>query len=370
MRHVGRQCWKTLCLSTVLATAALLTVTTAVATAQTEDEATTLRVATKPLVPFVFLDEDAPRGYSIDVWDHIAAELDIETEWVRYDTVEEILEAVETGEADVAIAGISITAEREARLDFTHSYVDAGLQVYVTPTNSTPILSAVSSLFSWSGLLPILALIVLIIVVSHGVWLAERTHNPSFPTGYREGVREAVWWSTVNVITGGETVLEIRRTTSRILAVLWMLIGLLVMAYVTARITSVLTVNELQSNIEGIDDLAGRDVVSVEATAASAFLDDRGLGFSGATSLEGALDELDAGRAEAIVFDAPVLAYLAETDADVQLSPAGGVFRSDSYGIAVATGSPLREQLDEVVLGMNGDGSADEIYATWFGETR
>ncbi|MEZ4519079.1 MAG: transporter substrate-binding domain-containing protein [Chloroflexota bacterium] len=77
-------------------------------------------MATKPLEPFVYLNGDEPTGFSIDLWEEIASRLDLSYEWVAYDTVGEILNAVQDGSADVAIAGISMTKDREAVLDFTH----------------------------------------------------------------------------------------------------------------------------------------------------------------------------------------------------------------------------------------------------------
>ena len=41
-----------------------------------------LRVAVKPIEPFVIIESGSVRGYSIDVWDSIAAELGRDTEYV------------------------------------------------------------------------------------------------------------------------------------------------------------------------------------------------------------------------------------------------------------------------------------------------
>jgi polar amino acid transport system substrate-binding protein len=72
-----------------------------------------LRVATKPLEPFVVKKGDRWAGFSIDLWDAIARRLAVEYEWIEVTSVKEQLDAVQSGLADVAIAGISMTAERE-----------------------------------------------------------------------------------------------------------------------------------------------------------------------------------------------------------------------------------------------------------------
>jgi ABC-type amino acid transport substrate-binding protein len=81
-----------------------------------------LRVGVKPIVPFVFAEgADVPYGYSIDLWNALAERLGVETTFVVYETVPELLDAVRDRQVDVAIAGISITQEREASgLDFSY----------------------------------------------------------------------------------------------------------------------------------------------------------------------------------------------------------------------------------------------------------
>ena len=74
-----------------------------------------VRVGTKEIVPFVFLDDEVPYGFSIELWDRVTDDLGFQTEWVRYETVSEMLAAgLATGQIDMAIAGISITAIRTA----------------------------------------------------------------------------------------------------------------------------------------------------------------------------------------------------------------------------------------------------------------
>ena len=98
--------------------------------------------------PFVFTTGDTPTGYSVDVWAEVAGRLGLAYEWVEYETVGEILDAVQSGAADVAIAGISMTRDREAVVDFTHPYFDAGLQIMVPAGASFSFREVVSHFLS------------------------------------------------------------------------------------------------------------------------------------------------------------------------------------------------------------------------------
>src|SRR5438132_11275102 len=90
-----------------------------------------LRVAVKRIAPFVFKHETELSGFSIDLWNALAQSLKVETTWVEVTTVGDQLQAVKSGNADAAIAAISITRERENIVDFTQPYFDSGLKIMV-----------------------------------------------------------------------------------------------------------------------------------------------------------------------------------------------------------------------------------------------
>ena len=78
-----------------------------------QDQERPIRVVTKEIEPFVIKDQDRLTGFSIDLWKEMASFAGVQYEFVEVQTVTEQLDAVIEGEADVAIAAISMTAERE-----------------------------------------------------------------------------------------------------------------------------------------------------------------------------------------------------------------------------------------------------------------
>ncbi|MEZ5280341.1 MAG: transporter substrate-binding domain-containing protein [Acidimicrobiales bacterium] len=344
---------------------------------QTTDVAgTQVVVATKPLAPFVFVESDLAdgsglSGYSIDVWNELSTRLGLETTWLVEDTVGEILEDVRMERADAAIAGISMTAEREAFLDFAHPYFDSGLQVATQPVADQSALSSMLGLVT-SGPVLLLgaAMVVLTLIVAHLVWLTERRHNPEFPREYSKGISEALWWSTVSVITGGEAVKDIRRPLSRILAVFWMIVGFFLIAFITAQAASSLTVSELQNDIGGPEDLPGHSVVTVEGTVAESYLQSVNISASTVADVEAAMGAVAEGRFDAVVYDAPVLSYLIQTVYPGRVALAGSTFAPDPSGIALQTGSELREPINAALLEMFRDGTLEELNLKWLGVSR
>ena len=98
------------------------------ALAQARAEFAKIRIGIMRFEPFVFIDEDwRLSGFSVDLWNAIAAELGDEYEWVPADTVNELIGDVRSEKTDAAIAGISMTSQRESLIDFTYPYFESGL---------------------------------------------------------------------------------------------------------------------------------------------------------------------------------------------------------------------------------------------------
>ncbi len=332
----------------------------------TRAQAPELRVAIKPLVPFVIKQDDALTGFSIDLWREIAARNGWKYRLVWRDTVNALLDAVEKNDADVGIAGISMTPEREERIDFSLSMFNAGLQI-MTVNATAPGLGAILSTIFTPDLLRVLGLIVLaIIVVGHIIWLNERTDNPDFPKAYLPGVWEGIWQAGVSLATVGFGDRAPRSVAGRLGALLWMFIAIVLVAFFTAAVTSTLTVQQIQGNIRGPADLPGKRVVSVEGSTASQWLTGHGISHARVKGVDEAVAALTGNGADALVFDSPVLLYAANAS-DGKLKVVGPIFNQEQYGIALPTGSPLRESINRTLLELYSDGTYQQIYSTWFG---
>lgn len=86
-------------------------------------------------VPFEFKEGDKYVGFDIDLWDAVAKEIGTGYELRPMDFAG-IIPALQTGQIDAAIAGITITDERKGAVDFSDPYYDSGLMLMV-PSDST-----------------------------------------------------------------------------------------------------------------------------------------------------------------------------------------------------------------------------------------
>jgi len=327
---------------------------------------TALRVAVKPIAPFVLKQDTALTGFSIDLWNALAQRLKVETVWVEVKTVGEQLQAVKSGKADAAIAAITITKQREEEIDFTQPYFDSGLQIMVRAGGSNRLLEALGS-FPWrvAGALLVVA-IAIMFVMANVLWLVERRASEHFQKGYLRGIGEGLWAAALIVATGEHGDREAPRAVKRLITFLMWLAGVVLIAQLTATVTSTQTVDRLNSNIRGPADLAGKKVATVPGTVAADYLTEHGVQYVNATSADEGYQLVLDGEVQALVFDAPTLQYWSKQRGNGRLRVVGPIFAPDKYGIAVADGSPLRKQINGALLQLYEDGAYEEIHNKWF----
>jgi len=327
-----------------------------------------LRVAVRNIPPFDIRKGTRWSGYSIELWRSVAEVLKLNYDFVPVETVGDQLAAVVDGRADLAIGAISITAEREAAVDFTQPIYDSGLQIAVPSRPDEPSISALFTTAVLRALLAVIVfIVVLIVVMGHLMWLVERRRNEDFPHGYVHGVEAGMWWAIVTLTTVGYGDTTARTRTGRLVAIAWMVLGIVVIAQVTAVVTSAATVERLRSDVTSASDLSGKEVVTVRGTVAATFVRREGIDARLVDDISTAEQELLDGAADAVVYDAPVLRYFARTTGKDQVDVVGPLYDPQGYGIALPHNSGQVEALNRALLQLDADGTTQELEDRWFG---
>ena len=89
-----------------------------------------LRVAVYDVPPYGAVGSDgALSGISVDLWRRVTEELEWEYRLTPVSQMELILSGLEQGRFDAAIGAITITPEREARVDFSYPAHRSGVAV-------------------------------------------------------------------------------------------------------------------------------------------------------------------------------------------------------------------------------------------------
>ena len=327
-----------------------------------------LRIVTRQISPFVMKDGESYTGFSVELWAAIAKELDKPFHFVEKNNIKEILSAMTGGEGDVAIAAISVTADREQKFDFSQPMFESGLQILARNDQGRmpsffqqfwPLLTSTSTLF----VLGLLA--ALIIVPAHIGWFVERhKENHLFPAKYFPGIFHAMYWATG--AAAGQQPDPLYSGLGRLLSTFLVIGSLFFTSYFTAAITTSLTVQQLKSDINGPQDLANRRVGTTNGSTAETFLKSLGADVVGKDKIDDALAALDKKEIDAVVFDAPVLMYYAANSGQGRVRLVGGLLKKESYGILFPQGSALRKPVNEALLKLRENGIYDALYAKWF----
>jgi len=211
-------------------------------------------------VPFEFVDESTGKlvGFDIDLIQAVAEEAGLELN-INAMEFDGIIAGIRSGRHDIGIAGITITEARDAVIDFSDPYYNAGLLLTVSSENRT---------------------------ITSEADLA----------GKKVGTR-----------TGSTSETYLRE-------------------------------NHPEADVEAFPGII------------EAYMD------------------LEAGRLDAVLYDAPNVRYYVHKDKATDLKTVGDILQGEQYGIAFPEGSPLVAKVNTALATLKANGTYDRIHAKWFGE--
>ncbi|MDZ8257806.1 transporter substrate-binding domain-containing protein [Nostoc sp. ChiQUE01b] len=326
-----------------------------------------LLVATRVIPPFVIPDKGELSGFSIDLWRSIANQIGVESKFIEYSSVPELLSAIKDNKANLGIAAISITAERQQNFDFSLPIFAGGLQIMVrnADSNKSAFPNLLQLFFSTSLLQVIGIALVLIVVAAHIIWLSERHHKDGMiPKSYFPGIFKACWWAAATLATQADEMPK--GVMGRLVGIIWMFIGVLFAAYFTASVTTSLTVQQLQGDIRSIDDLPGKIIATTGGSTAAAYLREHKISILEVPKIEQAYNALQTKKADAVVFDAPVLLFYAANEGKGKVEIVGSILREESYGIILPNNSRYRKPINQALLSLKENGTYQSLYDKWF----
>ena len=328
-----------------------------------------LVVGTKEAPPFSIKKPDGRwSGISIELWETIARKLNLSYE-IRELDLQQLLDGVRDGTLDAAVAALTITSGREGQLDFTHPFYSTGLGIAVPAHGKGGLGGVVLGIFS-SEFLQVLGLLALVLLIlGFLIWLLEKKRNPNqFEEGMARGVFSGFWWAAVTMTTVGYGDKAPVTVGGRILALVWMFVGLVMISTFIAAMSSALTVTQLESAVRGPEDLAVVQVGAIRNSTGQGFLNEREIDSESYETPLAALQALAQGEVDAVVYDRPILLYLVNKKMKQQVHVLPRTFDHQNYGIALSPGSDLREPINRVLLDEVSETEWTELLNRYLGE--
>ena len=289
-------------------------------------------------------------GLSIELWQAVTQELGMEFELREYN-FEKVHDAIKRGEVDIILA-VAVTEQREIIMDLSHPFLRSGSAIAVTAEATEHSWLRFAGRLVSLDLLPVIGLLLLLsLTAGIIVWLFEARRNPKmFGGGTVRGVGQGIWWAMVTMTTVGYGDKAPKTLGGRMVALVWMLASVILIASFTAVITASFTVGELKGKIRGLSDLPHVRVGSLAQTESFDFLAKRGIAV---LPLENSRDGLQAivdKKIDAFVFNESVLKHLARTEFPGRVHVLPGTFDHYYVSMGLPSGSPLREPLNRALL--------------------
>lgn len=287
----------------------------AITTFAEETPSDTIRVGYTRAAPFVIDEKEDLDGISIWLWGKIANSLNLEYEYIRM-PFDQILAGLEDGSIDASINPLTITSERSRKMCFTYSFFASNSTIVVRKGSSLERARLfIQSTVSINFLRGMLALIIIIALFGIITWLFERKNNP---TQFRPGVMglwDGLWWSAVTMTTVGYGDKSPKSTGGKIIALIWMFTAILFISGFTASIASSLTVNQMSSNPQSIEDFKTRTVGTLKASGTMEYLKTHLFkNIQQYDGLQEGLIALKNKEIEAFLYDEPILKYRLSTE--------------------------------------------------------
>ena len=323
--------------------------------AQSQD---TLRIAMYHSPPFVsYDDQNEPEGVSIWLWQQISDAENIPHKFINYDEHDSPLQKIQddlaSGKIDISINPFTITSKRQKRFDFTYPFYIGNL------SGATHQSSRLEGFFNFIGSLKnskvvILTAILVIFMTLFGyfIWLVEKKSG-NFEKDY-QGVVSGFWWSAVTMTTVGYGDKVPVTRTGMLIAIVWMIFSMGIVAIFTATITSVLTVDQLSNEMIDKEVLKNKKVGTVEASAAEEYL--RRNFFTDVrtypTFTDG-LDHLTQNEIDVFIYDEPWLRYeINNVESYKELSMVQARFHMQYYAFPISKSldHETRKKIDSGLL--------------------
>ncbi|XP_045476404.1 glutamate receptor ionotropic, kainate 2 [Harmonia axyridis] len=305
-------------------------------------------------------------------------------------TIRELLDQ----RADLAVADLTITYEREQAVDFTMPFMSLGVSIlYRKPIKQPPNLFSFLSPLSldvWiymaTAYLGVSVLLFVLARFTPYEWQNPHPCNPN-PDQLENQFTlfNCMWFAIGSLMQQGCDFLP-KAVSTRMVAGMWWFFTLIMISSYTANLAAFLTVERMDSPIEGAEDLAKQTKIKYGAlrggsTAAFfresnistyqrmwSFMESQKPTVFTTSNMEG-VDRVIKGKGSyAFLMESTSIEYVIERNCE--LTQIGGMLDSKGYGIATPQDSPFRMAISGAILKLQEEGKLHILKTRWWKEKR
>jgi len=303
-----------------------LIIITAQIAAQADIAQKKVKVGLRNSPPFVIVNGTEYSGVSVALWEKIAPDLNLDFEYVQYNDLGKMINAIESEEIQICINPLTVTSDRLTRFSYTQPYYISGMAIALKIEKDYGIIVFLRNVLSRQFLQVIFFLFGVIFLFGLIIWFVERRKNPDqFRKGLK-GLGDGIWWSAVTMTTVGYGDKSPLSGWGRVIGIIWMFTAVIIISSFTAGISAALTYNKFKTDIRGLQDLRNVKVGTVRNSSTASYLSESQIKYESYETLGNAINDLETGNIDAVVYDEPLLSYIlhAEQLSDkIELIPSG-----------------------------------------------
>ncbi|KAG2717034.1 hypothetical protein I3760_03G154800 [Carya illinoinensis] len=328
---------------------------------------------------FVAKDNGPPgvRGFCIDVFEAainllpypVPRSYMLYGDGKRNPVFNDLVAEVAADKFDAAVGDVTIVTNRTKIVDFTQPYMESGLVVVA------PVKQKKSS--PWAFLKPFNALMwcvtgAFFLLVGAVVWILEHRINHEFRGPPSQQLITIFWFSFSTMFFSHRE--NTMSALGRMVLIIWLFVVLIINSSYTASLTSILTVQQLTSRIEGIDTLvSSSEPIGIQdgSFAWNYLIDELNIAESRIVKLKNPDEYSSAlrkgprgGGVAAIVDELPYIElFLSSTNCEFRT--VGPEFTKSGWGFAFQRDSPLAVELSTAILQLSENGDLQKIHNKW-----
>ena len=313
----------------------------------------TLRVGIHEDPPFVVRNSEGFSGVSIDLWERIASEMEVSYSYVEVSDEVGIIRMLDYEELDLAINPLRNSPTRIDKFQVSLPFYISSIGIATTSSSKSQFQIFLNNFFSRDFLKVILLLVCILLVFGTLLWFVERRKNKyQFRPGLK-GLFDGLWWAAVTMTTVGYGDKAPKTHMGKTIAIVWMFTAIIIISSFTATIASTLTVNTLEADITGLEDLQTVDQIGVVgASDGEYFVQQNNLEVHQSfRTPQQALRALARKDIEVLVYDKTALEYLIKTnglETKVNLLPLS--FQKQYRSFIMPKTHPLFEQVNKELI--------------------
>ncbi|KAI8022511.1 Glutamate receptor 3.2 [Camellia lanceoleosa] len=276
----------------------------------------------------------------------------------------ELVNMITSNAFDAVVGDVAIVTNRTRSADFTQPYIKSGLIIVA------PIRKWKSS--AWAFLKPFTPLMWVVtasffLIVGAVVWILEHRINDEFRGPPKKQLVTILWFSFSTMFFSHRE--NTMSTLGRMVLIIWLFVVLIIISSYTASLTSILTVQQLSTSIQGIESLitsTDRIGFQVGSFAQNYLSDELNIAKSRLVALRSPEEyamALQNRTVAAVVDERPYIDIFLSTYC--KFSIVGQEFTKSGWGFAFPRDSPLAIDMSNAILTLSETGELQKIHDKW-----